>query len=157
MDYICCMETKVIYTGLEDLAYPVGEGIHYNKPIIKQMIEAFSKLEELKNVELNLICRGSSGAIIATMFSLFLPNITKIVHIKKDGEDSHDSCVWLKPSAKNIIVDDFISQGNTLNAIYDKLIKVYDDTIIIDCVCVTGRNKLNKLKFRPKIFMCGTK
>lgn len=144
---------KFIYTGIDCLNYPVGLYINSNKPRIVKLAEAFSQIEEFKGKPLNLICRGSSGAIVATVFALTLPNPCNIVHVKKDGENSHDSSLSINKGLgyKNVIVDDWIDSGTTLNTIYGCLMK-YDVNIVIDCLCVTGEYR--ELEFRPNTVLC---
>jgi adenine/guanine phosphoribosyltransferase-like PRPP-binding protein len=145
------METNYIKTEISTLQYPVGKYIEGNKILIKQMAKAFALLEEFKGKKLNLICRGSSGAIVATVFSLVLENDIIITHIKKAGEDSHHDSCHLEPNRKNIIVDDMVASGATLNAIYNKLSTENPQGFSIDCICITGYAK--KLEFESKVFM----
>lgn len=151
------IETQKIHTGIACLEYPVGEYILNNKNKIIDMAQAFAVIDEFKNEGLNLICRGSSGAIIATIFAMILPNMSTIVHIKKEGESAHSSALILNYGYKNIIVDDMICTGETLNIIYDKLNSSYmfslKTPIIIDCVCVSGADSSRFLKFKPRYFM----
>jgi len=67
------METKHILIeggeGGEQINYPVGYHIIENLPIIKQMVKTFKLVPVNKDKQVNLICMGSSGAIIATIFA----------------------------------------------------------------------------------------
>jgi orotate phosphoribosyltransferase-like protein len=134
------------------LSYPVGAYITANKPRIIKMAEAFCDIEEFKDKEINLICRGSSGAIIATIFSIILPNVTNIIHIKKEGESAHDNGLYMNGEKVNVIVDDIIATGATLNAIYNKVSNRLENKPI-DCVCITGCYD-RSIKFEPKYVIC---
>jgi len=148
------MKSELIMTGVPHLEYPVGENISTNLPYIKGMVKALLTLKLPFEKGINLICRGSSGAIIAAIFASELGKIrTRIVHVKKEGEESHGGTTAdLNHSALNVIVDDFICSGETLNKIYEHF-KKYNPDKEIDVVCVTGRHK--ELAFEPKYFLFG--
>lgn len=140
------------------MAYPVGENIWDNKPYIDEMIKTFMSIEAFKEKHVNIICRGSSGAIIAGMFSMSIPNYTKIIHIKKEGENSHGGSTYLgiQQDKINIIVDDFICSGDTVNTIFKKLHEGNIlDNVVIHCLCVSGGVELSKIDFRPEYLICG--
>lgn len=142
------MKTKYHENNIEQIYYPVGAHMDTNKPKIIAMIKEFKKIREFKRADLNLICRGSSGAIIAAIFAMQLKNNCRIVHIKKEGEQSHSAQTSLLPNGKNIIVDDFIVTGKTLNAIYKSLTNIEKTPIVIDCICITGST--HTLDFEPR-------
>ncbi len=148
-------ESEIIYNPeLEtEFRYPIGRYIQDNKERINSMINSFMSIEEFKDKHVNIICRGSSGAIIATMFSLRLPDC-RIVHIKKEGESSHDSSLYLGDGLSiNLIVDDLISSGATIRAIHNKLNDVRRG-INIDCLCISGYYGAG-LGFHPTYVICG--
>jgi hypothetical protein len=58
---------EIVRTGLECMKYPVGLRIQDNIPIIKEMAKAIKK--QYPTHRINLICMGSSGAIIATIIA----------------------------------------------------------------------------------------
>lgn len=148
------IKTKFIYHGIEEINYPVGNYINANIPKITSMVKALRKIKVL-NTKLisngvNIICRGSSGAIIATIFATQLADVTsKIIHIKKDGESAHSSGTDILREGVNIIVDDFVSTGETMTAIY----KAFKDLTPkeIDVVCITGRAR--PISFNPKYYI----
>lgn len=124
--------------GLTGLSYPVGENIARNIPIIKLMVKRFKLVKEFKNRPVNIMCQGSSGAIIATFFALAIKNST-IVHVKKPGEVSHSSLtINMSDNPVNLIVDDFISTGETVKRIYSAVTSRVGYKIPIDCLCVCG-------------------
>ena len=150
---------EIVETKTELCNYPVGENMHTNIPIIKDMTDAISGIKEFKNCSFNIICRGSSGAIIAAIMCTRIPTPCNIVHVKKPNEESHDSGLKLLPNRKNIIVDDFIGTGETMNAIYDKVTewsRIWNTRLKIDAVCISGIYKTS-LKFEPKYFICSSK
>ncbi len=149
------METIFVETGDKRcINYPVGDNILESIPKIMKMIEGFESIQEFKGKFVNLICRGSSGAIIAAFFAANLKhNNLKIVHVKKEGESSHcTSYLHEGHNAINVIVDDFIFSGETLNTIAK-----WVGSDFIDCVCVTGLSYQDKLIFTPRYMVCGIK
>jgi len=153
------MQVVLMPSTLNDkMCYPVGEKMDDNKPYINEMIKTFNSIEAFKDKNITFICRGSSGAIIAGIFCMNIPN-SKILHIKKEGERSHDDSAYLGRSTENIrvIVDDFMCSGETLNAIYDRLGKANRslDEVRIDCLVLSGEVDLEKLSFRPEYLVCG--
>jgi len=144
--------------------YPVGENIQTNKKYIQAMVESFIEIDEFKDKYINIVCRGSSGAIIAGVFSILIPNNHRIIYINKTGEQSHLSEFnnLLKKSSEeqgaiNIIVDDFICTGDTMRGIKSSIDKKQGETTHINCICVTGRGKFDDvdLGFKPDYFICG--
>jgi len=140
------MDMITISTKCETARYPMGEYIQENIPEIQKLIDGFKTIEEFKGRPINFICMGSSGAIVAALFSLQVDN-SKITHIKKDGESSHGGNYFDNYDFKNInvIVDDFVGTGTTLNLIYS-IIGEYCPHI--NCVCVTRYNE-RYINFRP--------
>jgi adenine/guanine phosphoribosyltransferase-like PRPP-binding protein len=128
--------------------YPFGLSISANAPLIDELIKGFLSIEEFKGKQINLLCTGSSGAIVAALFSMKVPN-TKIIHIKKDGENSHHKNGWYQTddfaNSINVIVDDFISSGKTVN----NIVKELRNRAQIHCLCVTGYVRVGKLNFEP--------
>lgn len=101
-----------------------------------------------KNKRINLICTGSSGAIIASLvysqITGHFPTIS-ICHIKKDGENSHsgDSIAYYSENV-NIIIDDFSVTGCTLVNIMNKVERLYRDNLAvlsIDYLILSGISK----------------
>ena len=135
--------------------YPVSSYIQSNLPIIMKMVEKL-KPEIDDDSELILWCRGSSGAIIAAVMATMINN-AKISHVKKEGEGSHSNIVSCHPEDKkkavNVIVDDFMSSGETLNAIYEAM-QVYKCKV--HGLCISGSVYKSRLKFTPKFIVCGS-
>ena len=107
--------------------YPVGENVGLWISLIHHYIDAI--LDNLIRKQdytpfIGLMCRGSSGAIIAALISAELTKMgynVVINHVKKDGESSHSYNVPTinddPEHACYFIVDDLISSGSTLQAI----------------------------------------
>ena len=152
--------TTVVKRSLEDcghIEHPTGSGdISQMVLLIDTMIKEI-KLLYKKNQSLNLVCRGSSGAIIAgiILYNLHLDKrIVRISHVKKPGEWSHQNHIYLSSTQINIIVDDFMSSGDTLNAIHEAMIDT-DTPFDVDLLILGGTVNIDKLEFQPNNIICG--
>jgi phosphoribosylpyrophosphate synthetase len=143
-------------TGIDTICYPTGANIVDNLPRIKELAKAFKRIKEFKGRSVNLICRGSSGAIIAAIFANELKYVnTKIIHVKKAGESSHGSKVSrLINDGVNVIVDDFIGTGKTVRQTYKDVVRERSFDFEVDAVCVTGAYHDFSKTFVPKYFIC---
>lgn len=145
-----------------ELKYGMGYPVGIEKERLASSIEIMSShlFREFKNEELVLVCRGSSGAIIAGALMVHSNlNVKEIFHVKKKGEESHSGYRHFHPLPRQriIIVDDFISTGDTIFAIYKKLIE--DEPIVategVDCICVSGDVPYIDETIITKILICG--
>lgn len=117
------------------LDYPVGRNmskvIKYVDHILLTFKENNIDLDQEK-MFINLWCRGSSGAIIAGIFaSKFIRATVRIIHIKKQGEKSHQSYHHDICDGCDIVIDDFMDTGSTIFRIWhDSNIKKIDYLIL---------------------------
>jgi hypothetical protein len=110
-----------------NLGYPVGSNIDSNYKGIIALVNQFkhfakSDLEAFDKID--IICRGSSGAIIATIFYSELKREYPesriwINHVKKPGESSHSTAISLESHTLKVFVDDFVSSGDTVIETWD--------------------------------------
>lgn len=128
--------------------HPVGENIENALEYISLVAPHVQNV--IKKSNLNIWCQGSSGAILSAFLVKELDNSCKICHIKKEGEWSHQNYVseiFYAP-CKNILIDDFMRSGNTLDRIYEaysKKFRTYLDILILS----NGYNDVIP-KFKPK-------
>lgn len=149
---------KLVDPTMKGIMYPVGDHMNINKIFIKKLIKLYKTVEEFKGKPVNVICTGSSGAIIASALSMALRVSSKIYHVKKPREDSHHGNYELMDhfdnSWLNVIVDDFIGSGHTINRIYSVFIDInHGSPIRIDCVATCGYDKADRLDFKPNYFL----
>lgn len=154
--YICDEKLKTI-------DYPFGTALENNLPIAEKLIDAFVQLISIRFPDfestIQLLCRGSSGAIMATLFAAKLVSLNyycKIIYFNKDGETRHGGYNFY-PNNNDliVIVDDFICTGSTVNAIYESAQKLLPEAKKqIDVVCVTGRVSRTDLNFGSKFVIC---
>jgi hypothetical protein len=147
---------QIINNKLIEMNYPVGLYLADNLSIITEMANSFKTIEEFKDKHINLVCTGSSGAIISGIFSTLIPNKTLIHHIKKEGENSHYGQISKIYEHPIIFIDDFIVEGITINRVYDLMKKRQEDKDFeFDCVIISGAYK--NCGGRPKYLICETK
>lgn len=107
------------------ISYPVGSNISEAIEFIDNAFLSIYINELFKDKDINLWCRGSSGAILAGLLSSKFIGMNeyksiKIIHVKKSGESAHGHDISEFNSdtpAYNIIVDDFCATGETINHI----------------------------------------
>lgn len=128
---------KIRQTTTHRLEYPIGSDMPEIIKMAKEAAEKFDKIKAFKNKTVNVVCRGSSGAILAALFVAHCSNLSRfyIRHIKKDNEDSHTlNNSSLIKDAIVLVIDDFISSGITMSAIYKAL--KYHKVTKVDCLIV---------------------
>lgn len=151
------MTTKEItFNGDDKWQYPIGPNFIKNKSEINKCIKAFKGISEFENKSINIFCMGSSGNIIACMFAIKLKNAI-IIPVRKSKEFCHSGNFemhkYFIPNSINIIVDDFIDTGETINNIFSEIQLQLGKKIKIDCVAILGYDKLKLLNVIPKYFI----
>lgn len=108
-----------------EIRYPVGSYIVSAISFIDKALLTIKEKITFENENILIWCRGSSGAILAGLLAAKLINLypaiyTRIVHVKKPGEQAHDvdiKHVRLSTTYTNIIIDDFSYSGETIMSI----------------------------------------
>lgn len=105
------------------ISYPVGHSPHLAVAFVNAVIPIVKQIVGIK--EINIWVRGSSGSILGTLLMVGLcgTNDVTITHIKKFGEDSHCGggiSIHNREERINILIDDLISSGETIEAIWEK-------------------------------------
>lgn len=148
--------TKLTFIGSPDWKYPIGPNFLKNKKEINKLIITFKTITEFIDKPINIFCMGSSGNIIACMLANKLKKAI-IVPIRKAKEYSHSGNFDLHkhriPNAINIIVDDFIDSGETMEAIFFEMQLQLGKKIKIDCIAILGYDKYELLSFQSKYFI----
>ena len=154
---------KFISGAFTDLSYPTGANIkqaiafiNEAVPHVQSVIDEIKKTKEVKSI--NLWCRGSSGAMLAAIIASKMTEINfYIIHIKKEGENSHTSNSDYRKTIMefgiNMIIDDFIKTGETINHIKRGMdpYKIYDVDILL--VNEASFADLDDISFKPKYFI----
>lgn len=149
------------YPTREDMFYPVGHNLVKNLPAIKQMGDEIGA--RYHDNKIHLFCQGSSGAIIAGIVVANLTTIgieAEVNHVKKEGEWSHHSGAARIGSFDDnsvcIIIDDFISSGETVNRIYaeyENCMKMSGRPVKLDALVVRGNVHIGGLQFDAKLLL----
>ena len=107
--------------GQYELPYPVGTHMQQAIAFIQNVMTVIKSIGNFPKSNIAIWCRGSSGAILAGLLSseFYKLGMSEILvhHVKKDGEDSHNSNGSFYTQRHNIIIDDFIASGETVNQI----------------------------------------
>ena len=130
------IKTKIVY-------YPVWQNMDKITANTKTLAKAFHlecKDQSITNdTNINIYCTGTSGLTMAICFRFALIELghsnMRICYTRKEGETKHDSPLsYTERSGINIIIDDFISTGATVDYIVSKHIDTTFDYIILDDV-----------------------
>ena len=110
--------------------YPVGENIKFYFDPCKEVAEIIEK--EFPNKSITFWCRGSSGAMISALVCQHL----------KENEISHYSSID-HYNEINIIIDDLMSSGSTVDYIYQKMVEKNSK---VHSVIMIGEIKIKKIQ-----------
>lgn len=119
--------------------YPVGENIKSYFDSCKEVAEIIEK--EFPNKSITFWCRGSSGAMISALVCQHLGDVN-IFHVKKENEISHFSSIN-QYNEINIIIDDLMDSGSTVDYIYQKMIEKKSK---VHSVIMIGEIKVQKIQ-----------
>lgn len=109
-------------TRAEDIAYPILHDMACVIGIVDKIAKLVKKDKSLKDNRFAFWCRGSSGAVIASLLCAKFPNRSLINHVKKDGEASHSTRRYItSDKTYNVFVDDFLCTGETLNEVIKEM------------------------------------
>ena len=115
---------------LREMNYPIGPNIKVNLPIINNMYRYIK--EKFPEGTITIWCRGSSGAIIAGIISSKLKGRARVVYVSKPNEKRHDRISpHVYSNGYDIIVDDFVCTGETINKIINESTITQFDLLII--------------------------
>lgn len=123
-----------------DAGYPVGQSIKNWIKISQAMARALKHVFPDNQYPIRLWCQGSSGAMLAALVATHEElSIHEIIHVKKHGEHSHSSSTYVgsQDYIRNIIIDDFISSGETVKRIYTEF-KSSNQHLKIDAILMAG-------------------
>jgi len=139
----------------KELEYPVSQNMLEAINFINVVTPRLKKL--IGNQKLNIWCRGSSGAILAALLvNKLKTNDCLIFHIKKEGESSHSSNnfgdLTSNRKALNIVIDDFVYTGKTLQAIKEVL---FENAFMVNILITSAIAMEKALPFFPEYLIVG--
>lgn len=139
--------------------YPVGASFNRNRDYIVEVARTIHTIAG-KDERIVLICRGTSGTILAGAVGYILKKKQHDVNIivsRKCEESSHDYSMsgigFLAPSSRpfSVVIDDFMDTGNTIKAI----LKDIDSNVtlpVLDMLCVDNYLSDEKITENPIIY-----
>lgn len=142
-----------------DCSYPVGASFNRNRDYIVEVARTIHTIAGKERC-ISLICRGTSGTILAGAVGYILKKKQHDVNIivsRKCEESSHDynmsGVEFLQSTDRpfSVIVDDFIDTGNTIKAI----LKDVDSDVtlpVLDMLCVDNYLNDKKVEESPIIY-----
>lgn len=142
-----------IQVEFEQLAYPTGEYPQWVERMAKLAAETFVKLPIVSlATPIDVLCRGTSGAMIAIMFAHYLKDYRVLIRqIRKPHEESHSSgYVCLASDSIVVFIDDHMQSGETLNAVYEKMRASKPERDVDVLILGHGWREDKRLKFTPK-------
>jgi hypothetical protein len=113
------MKTHII--NCSEVTYPVGLNMSSAMKFVKEVYKFIRDNDDFRGRDINLLCTGSSGSIIASLLFAEL-----------DQENVLSSLDDI-----NVIIDDFSSSGETIERIYSK-VKQYNSDIDINYLILSG-------------------
>jgi len=143
---------------LGQVCYPVHREIQDKFHTMEVMAKEIIKVIPAKK-SIVFFCRGTSGIIFATFMVNYLYNFNRdivahIEYVQKPEEDRHDSSKTppklLSSKNFNVIVDDFMASGLTLQKVYQR---IQESIKTVDLLCLTGEIFLEKIHFPVKTFI----
>lgn len=109
------------------LSYPTGDDIGQAIEFCNRAAKVFSEIPRFVGMNIEIVCRGCSGAILSALFAAELKKYYYTVfikHVKKPGEISHTSSVpqiGYRPNTAIVMLDDFVSTGTTLKTMFQEI------------------------------------
>jgi hypothetical protein len=150
------MQTIIVKRNGNGVSYPVGSNMKGAIELATLAAMQFNKLDEYKDLDLNVYCRGSSGAILASLFINFLqwPNETRLCYVRKDNEPSHDGNGYPINNKRvaNVVIDDFICTGYTLAEI-KKVMDLHEQGNVACLILEGGDNVIIEKLLNPTYFI----
>lgn len=142
-----------------DCVYPVGASFNRNGDYIVEVARTIHTIAG-KDKRIALICRGTSGTILAGAVGYILKKRQHDINIivsRKCEESSHDYSMsgmeFLAPDSRpfSVVIDDFMDTGNTVKAILEDI----DSNVtlpVLDMLCVDNYLNDEKVEEFPIIY-----
>lgn len=140
----------ILNPDLYNLDYPLGPELPANLSKIHKMAETFLTIKEFKDKPITLICKGQSGLIVASILADKIPNAN--IHFVRNPGDKHTTRGMTVPGRINVMTDDFIASGATMNDAWEQVGKPH-----IHCVLITADSREGNLHFSPDYIVCREK
>lgn len=124
--------------------YPIGNFYKNNINMAKLMADEINRF----NKKIVLIGCGSSGALLSAWISIFSTNISRIIIFNKRESNHRQRPNPLLKNEIPIIIDDFISTGETLKFLLNKCcfkLNSYPEIIMLGNIDLNTFQKIEKI------------
>lgn len=134
----------VFFAQKTSVEYPVGGTFNWNTEYIKACAESIK--QTFPNRDIALICRGTSGTIIAGGVGLLLKdsgvNVLVVVSRKdySHGRNLEGMSIALNEDYILVVIDDFMSEGDTIREILHDFDNYSSDITgeTLDALCIAN-------------------
>lgn len=144
----------IYFENTVDCSYPVGARFNGNFDYIREIAKTLYNIID-KNKNIALVCRGTSGCILAGAVGYILKKKGRSVTIviSRKSENTHgnnmDGYSKILKGAVPVVIDDFVSSGNTINEILIDLDECVDKKTY-PFLCIANFWSMNKLEANRK-------
>ncbi len=141
--------------------WPVGKDVKHMIKLAKVLSNAFKANNKGIN-SVNIYCRGSSGAMLASLFASSLGDREcTIIHVRKEGECSHSNhngCSHNEPDVDgvNVFIDDFMRSCDTVNDMHEAFMRIRPwgyKVWEVDYLLIYNYSELSRLRFKPNFLI----
>lgn len=141
----------IYFENVTDCSYPVGAEFDDNFDYIREVAKTLHNIIN-KNSDIALVCRGTSGCILAGAVGYILKKKGRSVTIviSRKSENTHGDNMdgyyrILDNDAVPVVIDDFVSSGNTINEMLIDLDK-YVSKKTYPFLCIANFWSMDKLQ-----------
>ena len=140
----------IYFEKVADITYPIGGEFYDNFDYIRKVAKILHNIID-EGKDIALVCRGTSGCIIAGAVGYILQKRGRKVTIviSRKSENTHggnmDGYHRILKGVVPVVIDDFVSSGNTINKILIDLDK-YVNKKTYPFLCIANFWSMNKLE-----------
>lgn len=144
----------IYFENVTDCSYPVGAEFDDNFDYIRKAAKTLHNIID-KNSDIALVCRGTSGCILAGAVGYILKkkgrSVTIVISRKSENThgDNMDGYYRILKGAVPVVIDDFVSSGNTINKILIDLDECVNKKTY-PFLCIANFWSMNKLEANRK-------
>ena len=108
----------IYFEKVADVTYPIGGEFYDNFNYVREAAKTLHNIID-EGKDIALVCRGTSGCIIAAVGYILQKRGRKVtIVISRKSENTHgDNMDGYHRSIIPVVIDDFVSSGNTINEI----------------------------------------
>lgn len=144
----------IYFEKVADVTYPIGGEFYDNFNYIRKAAETLHNIID-EGKDIALVCRGTSGCIIAGAVGYILQKrgrkVTIVISRKSENThgDNMDGYHRILKGVVPVVIDDFVSSGNTINKILIDLDKCVNKKTY-PFLCIANFWSMSKLEANRK-------